>query len=137
MKRLNMEEKKKLEKLIESEIGDAEVLVQKRLEFLKEGLVSEPVQAVEEFMYELKDIEKDKERIETALKKLHYYLHYNGELNVDLEHPKLKACKEEQKADFQRLKTIRREFIVKLYSEQGGMEEVLAELNKTIAKIVS
>jgi hypothetical protein len=136
MKKLNMEEKKKLEKLIESEIVDAEVLIKKREEFLKEKLVEEPSQAVEELLSELKDCKKDEESIESALKSLHFHIHYNGEPIVDMEHPEIIACKAEQREDLRRLKAVRRDFIVKLYSEEGGMEEVLRDFNTAIEKIV-
>ena len=141
MHKMTMEEKKKAEKFILEEIDSSEGKYKKSRDAKRgmltselEGNIPKTVSAIHDQLLKANETAK---KCEERLKELGYEPrgYDNLRLDVHYDHPQLKEFDEATEQERETLKQLRRTFVVKIYSETGGIEEVLSALKADLAKI--
>lgn len=140
MTKLTILEKKKLEDLVSEMISESRGSLDEyslRREDMEDILKSVPVKATK-LLAEFERLSKSEKEVEIELEALGFDINTCKQvptLQVRDEHPTLVSRKAVRDEKRKKLEKLRKEFVVKIYSGDGGMEAILAEFTSAINKI--
>ena len=143
VRKLNMEEKRKLEKLLIADIDSATIRHDAVTETERRALIEKlkripPAEA--KALYErYKLAGKQQEASEAKLNVLGYDVNYNGELGVNTSGTTAKPLAEfDDRADEMRrsLATLKRAYIIKLFADHADTQGLFGSLAKDLERLV-
>jgi len=143
VRKLNMEEKRKLEKLLIADIDSATIRYDAVTETERRALIEKlkripPAEA--KALYErYKLAGKQQEASEAKLNVLGYDVNYNGELGVNTSGTTAKPLAEfDDRADEMRrsLATLKRAYIIKLFADHADTQGLFGSLAKDLERLV-
>jgi hypothetical protein len=138
-RKLNMEEKRKLEKLLLSDI-DAAVLrydgvAKETKRDLIEKLLKTPPAEVKKLFESYTLAKKQQKDAEIKLDKLGWDIAYGGSLNVNTYGtitPQVAAFDEKAEQKREALKSLRRSYVIKLFADHADTQSLFASLAKDL-----
>jgi hypothetical protein len=142
-RKLNMEEKRKLEKLLIADIDTAtaryDAVTKEEREALIERLEQKPL-AEAKALYERRNLAvKQRQELEEKLKVLGYDVDYHGELTVKRSGTTVKQLAEfDDRADEMRrsLATLKRNYVIKLFADHADTQSLFGSLAKDLEKLI-
>ncbi len=141
-RKLNMEEKRKLEKLLIADIDSAtdryEAIVQAERQALYERLVTTPITEVRTLYQRFQVAKKQGEDLKKKLRELGYDVSY-GELTVASYDLKPKQVTEfDAQADEKKraLATLKRSYVVRLFADHADTQSLFGALAKDLERLV-
>jgi hypothetical protein len=143
VRKLNMEEKRKLEKLLIADIDSAvaryDAVTQEERNALIEKLERSPSAEVKKLFERYKDAVKQQKEIESELKAVGYDVDYGGELDVNTSGTKAKQLAEfDDRADEMRcsLTTLKRNYVIKLFADHADTQSLFVLLAKDLERLI-
>lgn len=142
-RKLNMEEKRKLEKLLIADIDSAteryDAVTKEEREALVERLEQKPL-AEAKALYERRNLAvKERESLEKKLNALGYDVDYRGELSLNTSGTMVKELAEfDDRADEMRhaLATLKRSYVIKLFADHADTQSLFGSLTKDLERLV-
>ena len=142
-RRLNMEEKRKLEKLlltdIDSAVGQYEKQTGAKRSELVEKLAKNPPAEVKK-LYEGHLLAlRQKEQIDSKLYAAGYDIAYDGKLRVKTGGevtPQLKAFNDRAEQMLQSLKSLKRNYVIKLFADHADTQSLFASLASDLERLI-
>ena len=142
-RRLNMEEKRKLEKLlltdIDSAVGQYEKQTGAKRSELVEKLAKNPPAEVKK-LYEGHLLAlRQKEQIDSKLYAAGYDIAYDGKLRVKTGGevtPQLKAFNDRAEEMLQSLKSLKRNYVIKLFADHADTQSLFASLASDLERLI-
>ena len=138
-RKLNMEEKRKLEKLLIADIDSAtaryDAVTNEERETLIERLEQKPV-AEAKALYERRNLAvKQRQELEEKLNVLGYDVDYHGELSVKRSGTTVKQLAEfDDRAEEMRrsLTTLKRNYVIKLFADHADTQSLFGSLDRLV-----
>ena len=142
-RKLNMEEKRKLEKLLIADIDSAtaryDAVTKEEREALIERLERTPL-AEAKALYERRNLAvKQREELEKKLNALGYDVNYHGDLAVNRSGTTVKQLAEfDDRADEMRrsLATLKRSYVIKLFADHADTQSLFGSLAKDLERLI-
>jgi hypothetical protein len=142
-RKLNMEEKRKLEKLLIADIDSAtaryDAVTKEEREDLIERLQRTPLTEANA-LYERRNLAvKQREELERKLRALGYDVNYRGELTVNTSGSTIKQLAEfDDRAEEMRrsLTTLKRNYVIKLFADHADTQSLFGALAKDLERLV-
>lgn len=142
-RKLNMEEKRKLEKLLIADIDSAtaryDAVTKEEREALVERLERTPL-AEARALYERRNLAvKQREELERKLRALGYDVNYHGDLAVNRSGTTAKQLAEfDDRADEMRrsLATLKRSYVIKLFADHADTQSLFGSLAKDLERLI-
>jgi hypothetical protein len=142
-RKLNMEEKRKLEKLLIADIDSAaaryDAITKEEREALIERLQRTPL-AEAKALYDRRNLAvKQREELEQKLDALGYDVNYRGELTLNTSGATVKPLAEfDDRADAMRrsLATLKRSYVIKLFADHADTQSLFGSLAKDLEKLI-
>jgi hypothetical protein len=142
-RKLNMEEKRKLEKLLITDIDSAtaryDAVTKEEREALVERLQRTPL-AEAKALYERRNLAvKQREELEEKLDALGYDVNYRGELTLNTSGATVKQLAEfDDRADEMRrsLATLKRNYVIKLFADHADTQSLFGSLAKELERLI-
>jgi hypothetical protein len=141
-RKLNMEEKRKLEKLLIADIDSATTRYDKVTNEEREALVdtlrNTPSAEVRAVYGNYTLAVKQKEKVEAELRTLGYYTTYSGDLAVVTSGTTTKKLAEfDDRAEEKRrsLATLKRAYVIKLFADHADTQSLFGSLSKDLERL--
>jgi len=138
-RKLNMEEKRKLEKLLLADIDSAVVRYNERAEERRKELIkqleSKPPAEVKKLFEGYSLARKQQTEAEQKLDKLGYDIGYHGSLSVNTHGtltPALAACDELARDSRQSLQDLKRSYVIKLFADHADTQSLFTGLAREL-----
>jgi hypothetical protein len=142
-RRLNMEEKHKLEKLlltdIDSAVGQYEKQTSAQRSELIGKLTKNPPAEVKRLFESPLLAQKQKEQIASKLHAAGYDIAYDGKLRVRFGGevtPQLQAFNDRAEEMLQSLKSLKRNYVIKLFADHADTQSLFASLAKDLERLI-
>ena len=142
-RKLNMEEKRKLEKLLIADIDTATeryaTVTQAERDSLVEKLERVPSADAKALFERYKLATKQREEIENKLKAVGYHVGYHGDLSINSTGTMTKQLAEfDDRADEMRrsLATLKRSYVIKLFADHADTQSLFGSLAKDLERLV-
>lgn len=142
-RKLNMEEKRKLEKLLLADIDSAVERYNAQAEGMRrtliEKLAKNPPAEAKKLFESFKLSQKQQSQLEAKLDELGYDISYDGSLRVNTSGNKATELRAFDKlADDvrQSLQSLKRSYVIQLFADHADTQSLFASLTKELAKLV-
>jgi hypothetical protein len=143
-RKLNMEEKRKLENLlfadIDSAVGRYEKQANQKHSELVDTLTKKPPAEVKKLFENYHLAEKQKEQIDSKLNALGYDIAYDGKLRVNIGGraipPQLKAFDDRTDEMRESLKSLKRDYVIKLFADHADTQSLFATLAWDLGRLI-
>lgn len=142
-RKLNMEEKRKLEKLLIADIDSAtaryDAVTREEREALVERLEKAPPANVRALYERYKLAVKQRDEAQAKLRPLGYNVDYHGELEVSTSGTMTKQLAEfDDREDemCRKLKTLKRSYVIKLFADHADTQSLFGSLAKDLERLV-
>jgi hypothetical protein len=142
-RKLNMEEKRKLEKLLLGDIDSAvaryDASTGERRNALTKQLTSKPPAEVKKLFEQHSLARRQQREAEAKLDKLGYDISYNGSLSVNTHGtltPALAASDRLAKEGRQLLQDLKRNYVIKLFADHADTQSLFAGLAKELERLL-
>jgi hypothetical protein len=142
-RKLNMEEKRKLEKLLITDIDSAtsryDAVTQDERRALIEKLQRTPPAEAKALHERYRLAGKQRAELEAKLDVLGYDVNYHGELAVNTSGTKAKQLAEfDDRTDEMRhsLATLKRSYVIKLFADHADMQSLFGSLGKDLERLI-
>jgi len=142
-RKLNMEEKRKLEKLLIADIDSAtaryDVITKEERQALIERLQRAPSTEAKALFARRNLAVKQREELEEELDALGYEVDYNGDLAVNTSGTTTKQLSEfDDRADKMRrsLATLKRSYVIKLFADHADAQNLFGSLAKELERLI-
>jgi hypothetical protein len=142
-RKLNMEEKRKLEKLLIADIDSAvaryDAVTKEERDALIERLEGTPLPEAKQLYERRNHAVKLREELERKLHSLGYNVRYNGQLAVSTSGTTTKQLAEfDDRADEMRrsLATLKRSYVIKLFADHADTQGLFGSLAKDLERLI-
>lgn len=142
-RKLNMEEKRKLEKLliadIDSAVAQYNAVTEEGRHALIEELERTPPAEIRVLFVRYKQALEDREEIENQLNAGGYDVDYKGELGVNTSGSKTKQLAEfDDRAEEMRhsLTTLKRNYVIRLFADHADTQSLFGSLAKDLERLI-
>jgi hypothetical protein len=142
-RRLNMEEKRKLEKLLIADIDSAvaryNAVTEEERHDLIDKLERTPPADVKALFERYKQALKQREKIENQLNAVGYDVDYKGELDVNTSGSKTKQLTEfDDRAEEMRhsLTALKRTYVIRLFADHADTQSLFGSLAKDLERLI-
>jgi hypothetical protein len=142
-RKLNMEEKRKLEKLLIADIDSAEArynaITNEERQALIDRLGRTPAAEVKALYERYKLALRQQEEVKKKLNTLGYFVRYDGELAINASGSVTKQVAEfDDRANEMRhsLKTLKRTYVIKLFADHADTQTLFGSLAKDLERLV-
>jgi hypothetical protein len=142
-RRLNMEEKRKLEKLLLTDIDFAVGRYEKQAEVMRRSLIKKletnpPAEVKKLFeSYVLK--KKEQAKLKSKLDELGYDINYDGTLDVNIAGKmptELAAFDKLESGMHQSLQSLKRNYVIKLFADHADTQSLFASLAEDLKRLI-
>jgi hypothetical protein len=143
-RKLNMEEKRKLEKLLLTDIDSAVGQYEKQAEGMRRTLIEKltktPSAEVKKLLFESYGLkQREQKQLESKLDTLGYDIAYDGTLRVNTGGavtPQLKAFNDRAEEMLQSLKSLKRNYVIKLFADHAATQSLFASLATDLQRLI-
>ena len=142
-RKLNMEEKRKLEKLLITDIDSAtaryDAVTKEKRDALVEKLEQTPPSEIKALYERYKLARKQQKEAEEKLRALGFHVDYQGELQVNTSNTLTKQLAEfdDQANEMRRsLSTVKRNYVIKLFADHADTQSLFESLARDLERLI-